>query len=36
MIIKAKGLQAWAPAGEGGARVGRPLPPPPSKKVIWL
>ena len=37
MIIKAMRLQAWAPAGGGGVRVGRPPPPhPPRKKVLWL
>ena len=33
MIIKAMRLQAWAPAGGGGARVSRH---PPSKKALWL
>ena len=33
MIIKATRLQTWAPAGGGGGRVGRRLP--PSKKSFW-
>ena len=36
VIIKATRLQAWAPAGGGGARVGRPPPLKNKNKVFWL